>query len=429
MRRKQEVASSSWTETSSEQSSWREPRQRSSVARDPSKMSTDLFEPTNYAATRLPLSEACTLPSHVYNSKEWHDREITHVFARNWTIVGRADEIRKPGSYIALDIPGIGPAFVIRGKDKQVRAMTNVCCHRGAVLLQDEIGTLRGGIVCPYHAWTYDHKGQLRGAPGMNEVEGFDKNDYQLGKLQLAEMGGFLFIAPDTVEVPSFDRYIGNMGPLILNDWPLEEMVTVGRKDYIVDCNWKFLMENTTETYHTSYVHKNSLGRMESNPISETVGSPTGSWTAVHVPSSRSIVPLPKEDALFPDVADSTFFVSMFPSVQINVTHDCLWWMRILPLGVTQSRVTQGFVFPKSTTEMKDFKSLLEPYLYRWDLAVVEDNDISVNQQQGATSIGYEPGPYHHLEFGVHDFHNICLDHMVGRTKQSGSSYNLARNI
>jgi hypothetical protein len=119
----------------------------------------------------------------------------------------------------------------------------------------------------------------------------------------------------------------------------------------------------------------------------------------------------------------------MFPSVQINVTQDCLWWMRILPLGVTQSRVTQGFVFPKSTTEMKDFKSLLEPYLYRWDLAVVEDNDISVNQQQGATSIGYEPGPYHHLEFGVHDFHNICLDHMVGRTKQSGSSYNLARNI
>ena len=109
--------------------------------------------------------------------------------------------------YIALDIPGIGPAFVIRGKDKQVRAMTNVCCHRGAVLLQDEIGTLRGGIVCPYHAWTYDHKGQLRGAPGMNEVEGFDKNDFQLGKLQLAEMGGFLFIAPDTDEV-SFTGFV-----------------------------------------------------------------------------------------------------------------------------------------------------------------------------------------------------------------------------
>ena len=37
----------------------------------------------------------------------------------------------------------------------------------------------------------------------MNEVEGFDKNDYQLGKLQLAEMGGFLFIAPDTDKVKS----------------------------------------------------------------------------------------------------------------------------------------------------------------------------------------------------------------------------------
>jgi Rieske 2Fe-2S family protein len=369
----------------------------------------------------MPLSKARTLPAHVYNSQQWFEREITNVFQKNWTLVGRKDEIRKPGSYIALDVPGIGPAFVIRGKDGQVRAMANVCCHRGAVLLQDEIGTLRGGIVCPYHAWTYDTTGQLRAAPGMNEVEGFDKKEWQLGKLQLAELGGFLFVAAQTDEVPTFDQYIGNLESTILDKWPLDEMVTVGRKDYVVDCNWKFLMENTTETYHTSYVHRDSLGKMESNPASETVGTSTGSWTAVHVPSSRSIVPLPKEEAPFQEIADSTFFISMFPSVQINVTQDCLWWMRILPVGLSKSRVTQGFVFPKATTEMKDFDTLLEPYLYRWDLAVVEDNEISENQQQGTMSKSHLPGPYHHLEFGVHDFHNIILDHMVGGAKKMHS--------
>ena len=71
-----------------------------------------------------------------------------------------------------------------------------------------------------------------------------------------------------------------------------------------------------------------------------------GNWDAVRVPSKRSIVPLPSD---FKDVAhplppftDSTAFVNLFPSLQINVTWDCLWWMRLIPEGVNRTKILMG---------------------------------------------------------------------------------------
>ena len=93
-----------------------------------------------------------------------------------------------------------------------------------------------------------------------------------------------------------------------------------------------------------------------------------------------------------------------------QVTRDCAWWMRVLPTSETTTKVTQGFLFPKATVEMPNFRELLEPYLYRWDLAVKEDNDISMNQQRASESPHHRPGPYHPLEFAVHRFDNMVLD-------------------
>jgi len=180
-----------------------------------------------------------------------------------------------------------------------------------------------------------------------------------------------------------------------------------------VNCNWKFLMQNTSETYHTSFVHRDSLGPMPSEPIATYYGKPpVGQWDAVHVPGERSIVPMPGEAAPFPQLptAPSTFFISLFPTLQLNVTRDCAWWMRVLPDGPCMSRVTLGFLFPRATTTMPNFEQLLAPYRHRWDVAIQEDNEISVNQQKASESPHHRPGPYHSLEFGVHRFDNMVLD-------------------
>ena len=81
------------------------------------------------------------------------------------------------------------------------------------------------------------------------------------------------------------------------------------------------LFGNRCETYHTSIVHKNSLGPMKSSGI----GPHVGDWDAVLVPSSRSIVPLPSDfegnNAPLPTFCDRTAFTNLFPNLQVNY-HD-----------------------------------------------------------------------------------------------------------
>lgn len=288
-----------------------------------------IFDASKYSSTRLPLETARTLPSHVFHSADWNAAEVRHLLTPNWTLVGRADELPHAGSFMRLDVPGGASAIVVRGKDEQVRAWANVCSHRGAALTDLDEGRFKAGIVCPYHAWTFDPtSGALRGVSRKDGMPScFDKAEWPLRQMRLEEYRGFLFISASE-ETPPLEAMLGNAPELVLSDWPFEELVTVGRREYLVDCNWKFLMQNTSETYHTSYVHRDSLGPMPSEPISTYRGvAPIGNWDAVHVPSERSIVPLPGEAAPFPELptCQTTFFVSLFPSLQLNITRDCAW--------------------------------------------------------------------------------------------------------
>merc|ERR550537_1515196 len=96
---------------------------------------------------------------------------------------------------------------------------------------------------------------------------------------------------------------------------------------------------------------------MPSKSCKESLGEPVGHWDAVHVPYDRSVVPLPGEPAPFPEVAPTTYFTNLFPTLQLNLTKDCAWWMRMLPMGVDKTKVVQGFLFPKETTELPDFQA------------------------------------------------------------------------
>lgn len=69
---------------------------------------------------------------------------------RSWTLVGRVDELDKPGSYIAIDTDWGGPVAVSRGEDGKLVAWANVCRHRGAKVVPDGKGSAtKFGFVCP----------------------------------------------------------------------------------------------------------------------------------------------------------------------------------------------------------------------------------------------------------------------------------------
>jgi choline monooxygenase len=370
----------------------------------------DIFDPAHYRGVRRPVAEAETLPAWCYTSPEFHAREAERVFARGWHFVGRADELPAAGDYLTVDtVPG--PLVLLRDGAGRLGAFANTCRHRGARLL-DGRGRCRT-IVCPYHAWTYGPDGALLGAPGMRDRPGFDVADWGLTPVRCESWQGFVFVSVDP-DAPGLGEHFGDLTET-LGGYRFDEMVCVRRIDYEVACNWKLLVENAMEEYHTGTVHHASLGPQHAVQV-ET----RGHWDAIYIPQETSIAVLPGETAPFPPIAGlsgppahGTYFTMLHPATQLACTQDSLWWLRVLPLGPARSRLGVGFCFPRATVARADFEAGVKAYYRRWETGIAEDNAICEAQQAGLASTLRRPGPFALREPAVHRVDNWLLDQVL----------------
>src|ERR1700683_2575303 len=131
--------------------------------------------------TRRPLLEASTLPPSCYTSNEWFQREVKDVFLKEWLCVGRVDQVAKPGDYFTLDLLS-EPLVGGRDDDNEIRALSTICRHRAIEVVRGSGN--RRSFQCPYHAWTYSLKGNLIGAPEMEQTIGFDRKQCKLPSLR-----------------------------------------------------------------------------------------------------------------------------------------------------------------------------------------------------------------------------------------------------
>ena len=121
-------------------------------------------------------SGAKTLPGKYYTSAEIFQLESQNIFKKQWLYAGRISQLKKTGSYFLFNIDHES-IIILRDQNDEVKAMHNVCRHRGTRLCSEAEGELSKTIQCPYHAWTYDLQGNLLAAPNMSEVTGFDNAD------------------------------------------------------------------------------------------------------------------------------------------------------------------------------------------------------------------------------------------------------------
>ena len=208
-----------------------------------------------------------TLPRDFYFSEEIFARE--RIFHSEWFCAGRQEQLPKPGDYVVLDVAG-ERVLVVRGKNGDLQAFFNVCRHRGCELVLDDapepraeggtrpLGSFAGAIRCPYHAWTYTLEGDLRTAPYLQEVHGFDKADFSLYRVGIQSFGGFFFVnvsAQRSHEQPT--DLLTQLGPIPerIRRYPLADLITTRRIVYEVAANWKVILENYNECYHCAGVH------------------------------------------------------------------------------------------------------------------------------------------------------------------------------
>src|SRR5437870_11975104 len=79
------------------------------------------------------LAQASTLPARWYSDPAILAFEVERVFARTWQAVGHAAWVGQPGSWFGCEVAG-EPVLVTRAADGVLRAMSNVCRHRGSEL-------------------------------------------------------------------------------------------------------------------------------------------------------------------------------------------------------------------------------------------------------------------------------------------------------
>src|SRR5262245_35925621 len=118
-----------------------------------------------------------TLPNDWYTSPELFELEMRTLFRRVWTCVGRTEQVASPGDYFTAEVAN-EQVVVVRGRDGELRALSNVCLHRAGPVA---IGSgQRKAFQCPYHGWMYELDGSLRRCQGMEGNQDFDPSSLHL---------------------------------------------------------------------------------------------------------------------------------------------------------------------------------------------------------------------------------------------------------
>jgi choline monooxygenase len=194
-----------------------------------------------------------TLPAEAYTSPGVLELEHERIFERSWQYVGWVGNLGSPGDFLTTSVGRI-PVVVARGDDGELRALVNVCRHRGSVVVAEASGS-RKTLQCPYHAWTYNLDGALRKAPRLDDDATSDPA-LALEQLRLETVGPFAFVCADP-EAESLSS-LASAWPPLLDESGLDHdnLVLRENRTYDVKANWKILAENFLECYHCPVSHR-----------------------------------------------------------------------------------------------------------------------------------------------------------------------------
>ena len=208
------------------------------------------------AGTTDRAPDVCRVSTSIYTDPELFEREKATIFKRSPQFVCFSSDLHSPGTYYTFDDLGV-PVLLTRDHAGAIHALLNACTHRSA-RLKEGCGKA-ATISCPYHAWNFDMKGQLRAVYEEKTFGTIDKAYYNLVKLPVEEKYGMIFVglAPD-VHV-SIDEILGEMAPLFAT-WNLGQAKVVNSHEWHLKTNWKLALDTYCEGYHFTPLHKATLG-------------------------------------------------------------------------------------------------------------------------------------------------------------------------
>jgi choline monooxygenase len=354
----------------------------------------DILDSYNAAA---PLAEAHTIPAAWYTDKRMADLELQNVFARNWQAVGRVSQLEKQGQYVTATVAA-EPIVVVRGSDGKLRAFYNVCRHHAMTVMNEACGQAEQ-MRCPYHGWTYNLEGELRGMTEFDGVRNFERSDNGLVPVLVETWENFVFVNLDLQAAP-LREFLGKLAGLAK---PLDfgALKFVERRSYVQNCNWKVYVDNFLDGgYHVPHMHKGL------NSVLDYTKYTIENVDRCCVQSSPVSVDRKSEaSAANTRKGDRAFYFWQYPNFMMNWYEGYLDTNLVLPMGPDRCEVIFDFYFG-------DISEQNMPYVRESmgvsELVQQEDIVICDGVQRGLGSRAYQAGRLSvRREAGEHLFHRL----------------------
>ncbi|MEP6883911.1 MAG: aromatic ring-hydroxylating dioxygenase subunit alpha [Gammaproteobacteria bacterium] len=208
--------------------------------------------------------ESIDLAARIHNHRQGHaltrefytdpaifEYDMQRMLLRHWFCVGHISSIPRPGDYLVVDL-GSESIIIVRTPAGDVRALLNVCRHRGSRLIMARCGKAQSArLTCPYHAWSYDLDGNLMVARQM--PESFQPTDAALKSFPVRIMQGLIFttLAKEPLDLGAAAEALARSAGV--HGWATAKVAH--REMYSIKANWKLAVENYMECYHCTPAH------------------------------------------------------------------------------------------------------------------------------------------------------------------------------
>ena len=315
------------------------------------------------------------------------------LMRRHPQAVVAASVLHEATSWWSGDVLG-APLLITRDGAGALHAFLNVCRHRGARVVQAGQGCGRERFACPYHAWAYAADGRLRSVPRPEGFPGLEVDQSGLQRLALAERAGMIWVIPDPACADAdVSAMLGTYAD-DLESFGLAMHVEYGKRAVDLRCDWKLMVEGSSEAYHFKIAHRATIAPLFADNVQIVDESGLHRRMFIVKESLREHAIDAQPD---PRTVGNILYY-FFPSTMVLVQPDHAQVTRIEPTSLGHTRVHDVALIPEPPQN--------GPARKHWDRNVQLYRDTLAEDYAQMESIhaGLESGANAQLRFGRYEF-------------------------
>ncbi|HMK84410.1 MAG TPA: aromatic ring-hydroxylating dioxygenase subunit alpha [Steroidobacteraceae bacterium] len=384
------------------------------------------------------------LAREFYTDPAIFELDMERMLLKHWFCAGHASSIAKSGDYLTVDL-GAESVILVRTAAGEVRALLNVCRHRGSRLVSERRGRAAAGrLTCPYHAWSYDLDGNLLIARQM--AESFQRGAHGLRTLPVRVVEGLIFttFAERPLDfAPAEEALVQSAG---VYGWGRAKIAH--RELYSIEANWKLAVENYMECYHCQPAHPEFSKRhvyarpAEMNEEIERAARRRAESLGIFVPDidrygcaagagreSSAVLRSALSEGFSSATADGRASRRLMGSFCASDGNSCYFDVgplsdflaypdhgviyRFIPRAVDRTEMEVLWLVDEAAVEGEDYD--IERLTWLWRTTSAEDKRIVEMNQAGVNSRFFEPGPYSMQESYAERFVSWYLSELADR--------------